>query len=43
MGFVDEWRLFDVAGYYARPDIFEFMVNRESNPVMQVSDSEAFD
>jgi nitrilase len=36
-------RTFDVAGYYARPDVFKFMVNCESNPVMQVTDSEAFD
>ena len=36
-------RTFDVAGHYARPDVFKFMVNREPNPVMQVTDSEAFD
>ena len=33
-------RMFDVAGHYARPDVFKFMVNREPNPVMQVTDPE---
>lgn len=27
-------RMFDVAGHYARPDVFKFGVNRDPNPVM---------
>jgi nitrilase len=33
-------RMFDVAGHYARPDVFEFTVNRKPNPVMRLADSE---
>ena len=36
-------RMFDVAGHYARPDVFKFMVNRKPNPGMQVTDPETFD
>jgi nitrilase len=28
-------RMFDVAGHYARPDVFRFAVNREPNPMIQ--------
>lgn len=27
-------RMFDVAGHYARPDVFKFGVNRDPNPIM---------
>jgi len=33
-------RSFDVAGHYARPDVFKFAVNQEPNPVMQLTDTE---
>jgi nitrilase len=33
-------RMFDVAGHYARPDVFGFAVNRKSNPVMRLNDIE---
>ena len=33
-------RMFDVAGHYARPDVFKFTVNRNANPVMRTTDSE---
>lgn len=32
-------RMFDVAGHYARPDVFEFTVNRDPNPVMRLDDA----
>ncbi|MFQ5822577.1 MAG: carbon-nitrogen hydrolase family protein [bacterium] len=32
--------IFDVAGHYARPDVFKFTVNREPNAVIQIRDSE---
>ena len=28
-------RIFDVAGHYARPDVFKFAVNRDPNPIIQ--------
>ena len=28
-------RMFDVAGHYARPDVFKFAVNQEPNPILQ--------
>ena len=31
-------RMFDVAGHYARPDVFKFSLNREPNLVMRLSD-----
>ncbi len=33
-------RMFDVAGHYARPDVFQFTVNRKPNPVMRLTDTE---
>ena len=33
-----KWIL-DVAGNYARPDIFRFTVNRKVNAIMQIEDS----
>ena len=33
-------RMFDVAGHYARPDVFKFSVNQGSNPVMKLEDGE---
>ncbi|MGE5443944.1 MAG: hypothetical protein ACM3SR_04990 [Ignavibacteriales bacterium] len=33
-----KWML-DVAGHYARPDVFKFTVNRKPNTVMQTKDS----
>jgi nitrilase len=33
-------RMFDVAGHYARPDVFKFTVNRQPNPVMNLADTE---
>ncbi|MFC1713826.1 carbon-nitrogen hydrolase family protein [Candidatus Poribacteria bacterium] len=35
-----KWIL-DVAGNYARPDIFKFTVNRKANVIMQTADSDA--
>ena len=32
--------MLDVAGYYTRPDVFCFGVERKPNPVMQTTDSE---
>lgn len=32
--------IFDVAGHYARPDVFKFAVNRKPNTVIQTADSE---
>ena len=32
-------RMFDVAGHYARPDVFRFAVNRKPNPVMRLTDT----
>ena len=29
-------RMFDVAGHYARPDVFEYGVNRKANPMMRI-------
>ncbi len=29
-------RMFDVAGHYARPDVFKFAVNQEARPIMRV-------
>jgi nitrilase len=34
-------RMLDVAGHYARPDVFKFAVNREPNPMIQSRDPEA--
>jgi nitrilase len=34
-------RMFDVAGHYARPDVFKFVVNRDANPVMRTTGMEA--
>jgi len=31
-------RMFDVAGHYARPDVFKFTVNRKPNPMVQEND-----
>jgi len=31
-------RMFDVAGHYARPDVFTFTVNRKPNPMVQEND-----
>jgi len=31
-------RMFDVAGHYARPDVFQFTVNRKPNPVMRLAE-----
>jgi len=32
-------RMFDVAGHYARPDVFEFKVNRKPNAILETNDS----
>ena len=32
-------RILDVAGHYARPDIFRFIVNRKANAIMQMESS----
>jgi nitrilase len=34
-------RMFDVAGHYARPDVFKFTVNQEANPMMRSVDANA--
>ncbi|MGD8791044.1 MAG: carbon-nitrogen hydrolase family protein [Anaerolineae bacterium] len=33
-------RMFDVAGHYARPDVFKVVVNSEANPVVRTTDTE---
>ena len=33
-------RMFDVAGHYARPDVFGFTLNRGSNPILRTTDSD---
>ncbi|MFN2220694.1 MAG: carbon-nitrogen hydrolase family protein [Anaerolineae bacterium] len=33
-------RMFDVAGHYARPDVFQFIVNRKPNPMMRLTEPE---
>ena len=32
-------RILDVAGHYARPDIFRFTINRRANAIMQIENS----
>jgi nitrilase len=36
-------RIFDVAGHYARPDVFSFALNQQTNPVMRLKDVETTD
>lgn len=36
-----KWML-DVAGHYARPDVFELIVHREAHPMIRVADDSAF-
>jgi nitrilase len=36
-----KWML-DVAGHYARPDIFELIVHREAHPMIRVAGDPAF-
>ena len=33
------WQL-DVAGHYARPDIFELIMHREPRPVIRIAEAE---
>jgi len=36
-------RMFDVAGHYARPDVFKFSVNQNANPIIRTVGGEAME